>query len=78
MDARFEGATGSSVVVLRRRLRRSAVFRLFRVPLECTVKLTALVKGGPKTTMTLCGRNGDEIVGDAGESAPSRLFGITA
>ena len=58
MNARFVGATGSSVVVLGDGC-DPAQFQPFRVPPESTVKLTALIDG-TEIAMTLCGRNGEE------------------
>ena len=59
MNARFVGATGSSVVVLGDGC-DPAQFQPFRVPPESTVKLTALIDG-TEIAMTLCGRNGEDI-----------------
>jgi hypothetical protein len=59
MSARFAGATDSSVLVLGDDC-DPAQFEPFRVPPDCTVKLTAIIEG-KQTYMTLCGRNGDEI-----------------
>ena len=59
MHACFAGATGRSVCVLGDGC-NPAQFVTFRVPLDCTVKLTALIDG-VELSMTLCGRNGEDI-----------------
>ena len=60
MSARFAGATDSSVVVLGDDC-DPAQFEPFRVPTDCTVKISALI-AGTQISMTLCGRNGSDIL----------------
>jgi hypothetical protein len=59
MLACFVGATGRSVRVLGDDC-NLAQFVTFGVPLDSTVKLNARI-AGIETTMTLCGRNGEDI-----------------